>query len=716
MTELFLTIVNMSISASWVVLAVLLLRFLLKKAPKWITVLLWGIVAVRLVCPFTLESAVSLIPSAEIINPEITSGASPQINSGISMINSRVNTAIDESFVSDSASGATALQTLVPILSVVWVLGIAAMLLYAVVSFFKVKRRVGTAVLFSDNIYRSENVASPFVLGVVRPKIYLPFNIGDDDLPLVIAHEKAHIRRKDNLWKPLGFLLLALYWFNPLMWLAYVLLCRDIEFACDEKVVKELSAEQKADYSQALLTCSVNRRMIAACPVAFGEVGVKDRVKSVLNYKKPAFWIIIAAVVASVVAAVCFLTNPAANTLENIEFLNLESIRQDTVGVLVSTDGNNLCVDGVNKELLGELCDIKISKKAMIFSSRSDDRDTSHTLIIQRDGYEEWPYDLGLRINFNSSFTSVWVDNGVKPTLSYRVINPKKAKQIYENISKFVCYEKLVWVYVPGAGATYFYQQALAVDLDYTHINAACTEGAFFLQNLKELKFSHGTQMRFEKGETVYWVPAETEIDKIPQKSEVTLEIYNGKKLLHKCTVVFECVSRGAYDAVFEIYLKEADGLYMAYYSYGVALVEQSSVSAVCKGYGLADVTIYSEANRLKEKFPNYFGLDVSNGLSVYIWQEAEGAYSCGLLPGKNTDYTKEELWELQKSPATLDEMKTIILGYLERGTVLKSDITVNALVMPHSSYYYTVDDEYIRGLNDLFWSTVLSTKGETQE
>ncbi len=716
MTELFLNIVNMSISASWVVLAVLLLRFLLKKAPKWITVLLWGIVAVRLICPFTLESAVSLIPSAETINPEITSGASPQINSGISMINSRVNTAIDESFVSDSASGATALQTLVPILSAVWVLGIAAMLLYAAVSFFKVKRRVGTAVLFSGNIYRSENVASPFVLGVVKPKIYLPFNISDDDLPLVIAHEKAHIRRKDNLWKPLGFLLLALYWFNPLMWLAYVLLCRDIEFACDEKVVKELSAEQKADYSQALLTCSVNRRMITACPVAFGEVGVKDRVKSVLNYKKPAFWIIIAAVVASVVAAVCFLTNPAANTLGNIEFLNLESIKQDAVEVLVPTDGNNLCVDGVNKELLGELCDIKISKKAMIFSSRSNDRDTSHTLIIQRDGYEEWPYDLGLRINFNSSFTSVWVDNGVKPTLSYRVINPKKAKQIYENISKFVCYEKLVWVYVPGAGATYFYQQALAVDLDYTHINAACTEGAFFLQNLKELKFSHGTQMRFEKGETVYWVPAETEIDKIPQKSEVTLEIYNGKKLLHKCTVVFECVSRGAYDAVFEIYLKEADGLYMAYYSYGVALVEQSAVSAVCKGYSLADVTIYSEANRLKEKFPNYFGLDVSNGLSVYIWQEAEGAYSCGLLPGKNTDYTKEELWKLQKSPATLDEMRTIVSDYAEQGMVSKDDITVNALVMPHSSYYYTVDDEYIRSLNDLFWLNVLPTEDETQE
>lgn len=714
MTELFLNIVNMSISASWVVLAVLLLRFLLKKAPKWITVLLWGIVAVRLVCPFTLESAVSLIPSAETINPEITSGASPQINSGISMINSRVNTAIDESFVSDSASGATALQTLVPILSAVWALGIAAMLLYAAVSFFKVKRRVGTAVLFSANIYRSENVASPFVLGVVKPKIYLPFNIDDDDLPLVIAHEKAHIRRKDNLWKPLGFLLLALYWFNPLMWLAYVLLCRDIEFACDEKVVKELSAEQKADYSQALLTCSVNRRMIAVCPVAFGEVGVKDRVKSVLNYKKPAFWIIIAAVVASVVAAVCFLTNPAANTLGNIEFLNLESIKQDAVEVLVSTDENDVYVDGVNKELLGELCDIKISKKAMIFSSRSDDRDTSHTLIIQRDDCETSPHASGLRINFNSSFTSVWVDNGVKPTLSYRVINPKKAKQVYEDISKLksACVEKIIWGYCPMFSATFYYTQEFSVNFDYTHINATCTEGIFFKNGVA----FYSSKMRFENGETMCWGPSEADIEKMPQKSEVTLEIYNGKTLLHKCTVVFECVLRNKYDAVFEIYLKEVDGLQIACHDYDIILVEQSSASAVLKECVFTGFLADAKAYKLKEKFPNYFGLDVSNGLSVYIWQEAEGAYSCRLLPGKNTDYTKEELWELQESPATLDEMKTIVSFYTRQGMVSKDDITVNALVMPHSSYYYTVDDEYIRSLNDLFWLNVLPTEVETQE
>ena len=310
MSEFFLAIVNMSISASWIVLAVLLLRLLLKKAPKWITVLLWGIVAVRLICPFTIESVMSLIPSAETISPEIMMDATPEINSGIPILNNTINPVISESFAPDPAASANPLQILIPLLSVIWVVGISGMLVYIVVSYFKVKRKIGTAVLLRDNIFQSENVVSPFVLGFFKPKIYLPFNMYEQDTEHVVAHEQAHICRKDHWWKPFGFLLLALHWFNPLMWLGYVLLCRDIELACDEKVIKELNTEQKADYSQALLTCSVNRRMIAACPLAFGEVGVKNRVKTVLNYKKPAFWIIAIAIVASIVVAVCFLTNP----------------------------------------------------------------------------------------------------------------------------------------------------------------------------------------------------------------------------------------------------------------------------------------------------------------------------------------------------------------------------------------------------------------------
>lgn len=311
MNDLFLKIINMSISASWLVLAVLLLRFVLKKAPKWVNVLLWGIVAVRLAFPFSIESALSLIPSAETVPMDIEMAVQPTINSGVPVINSMVNPMLS-SFAppQDVLTSANPLQIWIPIFSILWIAGIAALLLYTVVSYWRLRRKVSEAVILRDNIFQSENVASPFVLGVFRPKIYLPYNMGGQDLNHVVAHEQAHIRRRDHWWKPLGFLLLTIHWFNPLMWLAYVLLCRDIELACDEKVIKELGNEQRGDYTQALVACSVNRRMIAACPLAFGEVSVKERVKSVMNYKKPAFWVIIISVIVCVGVAVCFLTNP----------------------------------------------------------------------------------------------------------------------------------------------------------------------------------------------------------------------------------------------------------------------------------------------------------------------------------------------------------------------------------------------------------------------
>jgi len=289
MSEVFLKIINMSISASYIVLAVLLLRLLLKRAPKWIAVVLWGIVAVRLVCPFSIESVLSLIPSSEVVSPDIMMDRTPEINTGIPIVNQVVNPIIGSSFTPDPGTSANPLQLWIPTFAVIWIIGMVVLLIYTVISYVKVKSKIGTAVLYKDKIYQSENVISPFVLGLIKPKIYLPFNMDEKDMEHVVAHETAHICRKDHLWKPIGFLLLTLHWFNPIMWLGYVLLCRDIELACDEKVIKGLGHDERADYSQALLTCSVNRRIIAACPLAFGEVGVKDRVKSVLNYKKPAF-------------------------------------------------------------------------------------------------------------------------------------------------------------------------------------------------------------------------------------------------------------------------------------------------------------------------------------------------------------------------------------------------------------------------------------------
>ena len=310
MSELFLEIVNRSIAASWIVIAVLILRFCLKKAPKWVNVLLWGIVAVRLIFPFSIESALSLIPSAETVSPSIMMEQTPSVQTGVPALDQVINPLIDHSLSPAPGASANPLQIWISVMAAVWLAGAAALLLYSAISCWRLRRRVCEAVILRDNIYQSENVCSPFVLGIIRPKIYLPYHMDKREIDHVIAHEQTHIRRRDHWWKPLGFLLLTVHWFNPLLWLGYILLCRDIELACDEKVIREMGSEQRADYTQALVSCSVSRRSIAACPLAFGEVGVKTRVKSVMNYKKPAFWIILASALICAAAAVCFLTDP----------------------------------------------------------------------------------------------------------------------------------------------------------------------------------------------------------------------------------------------------------------------------------------------------------------------------------------------------------------------------------------------------------------------
>ena len=310
MTEFFLQTVNLSYRVSFLILVIFLLRLLLKKAPKWVSVALWGIAAVRLLVPFSLESVFSMMPSGNLVAPEIMLDPTPTIQSGIPAVNDVVNPILQNTFAPAPGDSMNPLQLWLPLAAAIWVAGFAAMVLYTFISYWDLKRKVSDSMQIRDRIFRGQSVPSPFVLGILRPRIYLPGGISETDETFVIAHEEAHIRRHDHWWKPFGFLLLSIHWFNPLMWLGYVFLCRDIELACDEKVIKALGEEAKADYSQALLNCSVSRKRIAACPLAFGEVGVKQRIKSVLHYKKPAFWILIVAIVISIVAAVCFLTDP----------------------------------------------------------------------------------------------------------------------------------------------------------------------------------------------------------------------------------------------------------------------------------------------------------------------------------------------------------------------------------------------------------------------
>ncbi len=310
MESLLLKLVNLSITASWLVLAVLLIRLVFRKVPKWVSCFLWGLVALRLICPISIESTLSLIPSAEPLPQDILYTGAPELHSGVEIIDNFVNPALSSAVSPTPGTSMNPMQIWLFVLFWIWAAGAAAMLLYALISYLLLRRRVATATLLRENIKQSEGVASPFVLGLFRPVIYLPYSVADEDITYVIAHEKAHIRRKDHWWKPVGFVLLAVYWFNPLLWVAYVLLCRDIEAACDEKVIREMGTEDRRAYSAALLHCSVRHRVIAACPLAFGETDVKGRIKGIMNYKKPAPWVVLLAVAATVIAAICLLTVP----------------------------------------------------------------------------------------------------------------------------------------------------------------------------------------------------------------------------------------------------------------------------------------------------------------------------------------------------------------------------------------------------------------------
>ena len=315
MAAVFLKLLNLSISASWLVLAVLVLRLVSKRSPKWMNVLLWGIVALRLVLPFSVESALSLIPSAETVSPAVVQfDPAPTITSGVSIIDNAVNPALSEHFAAAPTMSVNPLYVWTYLAGWVWLIGLGAMLLYALVSYLRLRRRVSVSLPVQDHIYLCDAISSPFILGVVKPHIYLPSGLDEVQQQNVLSHEQAHLTRRDHWWKPLGFALLAVYWFNPVLWLAYTLLCRDIELACDERVIRTMDESAVKTYSTVLLACSIPRKTVIICPLAFGEVGVKERVRNALRYKKPAFWVVAASVAVCVVVAVCFLTDPPTDT------------------------------------------------------------------------------------------------------------------------------------------------------------------------------------------------------------------------------------------------------------------------------------------------------------------------------------------------------------------------------------------------------------------
>ncbi len=312
MSAVFIKLLNMSITASVVAIALLMLKLIFKRLPRFVSVILWSFVAIRLVLPISLESAFSLIPSGETVPESITSSSIPQINSNISFVDSAIDSILIGNFSHADTESVSELQRIFDIAGYVWLVGFSLMLCYFVVSHWKLSARLRESIPLENEkrVYLCDNIPSPFIFGIFRPRIYIPYSIDSADIECVIAHERAHIARKDFIWKPLAFLLLSVYWFNPILWIANISFARDIEIATDEKVIKAKGEAIKLQYSKALLNCSGDRRFITACPTAFGENAVKGRIKGVLNYKKPAFWAIALSVIVCAAVPIFFLTNP----------------------------------------------------------------------------------------------------------------------------------------------------------------------------------------------------------------------------------------------------------------------------------------------------------------------------------------------------------------------------------------------------------------------
>lgn len=664
MAEIFLEILNRSIAASWIVLGVIALRLLFKKAPKWIAVLLWAVVAVRLLCPFTIESVMSLIPSAETVSPDIMYQDTPQINSGIPVINATVNPYIGEHFGPTPYYSANPLQILIPSVAYGWLLGVFGMFSYALISWGLLKRKLKTAILLRENIFQSENVASPFVLGILKPRIYLPFEMQEQDASYVVAHERAHIRRKDHWWKPFGYLLLAIHWFNPLMWLGYLLLCRDIELACDEKVIKELGYEQKADYSQALLTCSVNRRIIAACPLAFGEVGVKERVKSVLKYKKPALWIVAVAVAVCVLFAGCFLT---------------DRLNKDRTKDL--NDWQQLAVKGNP-----ELCNLDSKKGLDVYVIEKKADYYEYYLTSHRDV----PYDCSSPEIKEAEF--FWVGDmqwilytyDIAPSDVHIVIlpwdpetgfvgsyfsdipgeTPEQKEKRQAEIVRTIRYELLEQYYDVYSYPYWYLRDRTSADID----GDGKIEECYIIEANIFTNFPFYRLLARESG-TKKW-----------EYDSTIAEVYGNEGSYRGISFRQDAQGTVSITAEWNKRLSETKELH-----HFDIKTENKTVTFPLSSK--TDVSSFDSTSiELMRLCPEYFGLDYSNGLDVYVWQMAKNSYSFGLLPHPEAPrewICDETMMLMNKGNLNAAQMRAILSTY----PVGEEDIYIIPWQNPLSSY-----------------------------
>ena len=644
MSDIFIKIFNLGVSAGWFVLAILVCRPLMRRVPRWINCLLWGIVGLRLCLPFSLESIFSLVPSAEPLPEDIMMTQTPAINSGVSVLNDAINPIISTSLAPTVGASVNPMQIVIAIASWIWVIGIALMLGYGIVSYITLRIKVRVSVKGADGVYFCDEVDSPFILGVIRPRICVPSGMSGNALDHVLAHEKAHLRRGDHLWKPIGFAFLAFYWFNPLLWVAYALLCRDIEAACDEKVIKTMPAEAKKSYSEALLACSMHRKRIMACPLAFGEVGVKQRIKSVLNYKKPAFWVIIAALVATLILSVCFLTVPQGRPSEKLT-IGSEWGYVGEVGIhfAVEKDGairgyldhNEKSYDitvytrsaGLVRgtrlwvEIFkGDLVDAEITENDLLLSGSIKARGNKLIFEISED-------NLGLQIDKKLVFKQVYDMNMIGS--NGRVYIPAPSNLDY-----------MLYVKILDCGFLYN-----TVDVNFVQAQRDENDIVFVLEwNNRGLK---------------------------PQSIGPSFEVYR-----------YDGVSLVPLEHIhyWQMNVIAADAFSRAYRSYNIT--EHYDISAPgkyrfeCKG-----AWIDFEVVREEKQSTSDFTYDSSKKYDVYVWQMAKNGYSFALLESKERDWLDRELLGLRGVDAS--EMRQLLI----QNNLGPNDVNIVPWQNPLSSY-----------------------------
>lgn len=444
MQNLFLDVLNMSLTAAYVIAAIILIRLLIRKLPKKYSYLLWSVAAFRLCCPFSFQSVLSIFNLGifDMSRAQTESGAQlkyvadniiyeeiPQVTVGLPYANTIINNSLPPA---EPTASINPMQIIIAVLAVLWVIGMAAMLGYGIISFIRIRRSMNTAMRLKDNVYQSDKVSSPFILGIVKPKIYIPFGLDEDTLRYVLTHEKYHLRRFDHIAKIAAYIILSVHWFNPLCWAAFILMGTDMEMSCDEKV---LAGEEniRKEYSTSLLSFATDRRFPSPGPLAFGETGVRSRIKNALNFRKPKLWAAVIAVIVCIVAAVACISNPMFMRITDINDAgDCEKMFDEIYSLTVTNSrGEQILTEEKDIERTVEvLKSLKINRKTM---SRSENRPKINSIAIRSSEKDKIP----TFIYFNESYSEFWINDGVKPSFTYEVKNPEEMSAFAQHLNTF---------------------------------------------------------------------------------------------------------------------------------------------------------------------------------------------------------------------------------------------------------------------------------------